>query len=325
MAAHVGSFLLDDLLVSCSQEIIKNGIETNSVPDTVKDWLFGKIMRSLPSPLVKRLLSYLLDQRDIAETFGFKESVSGDEFTLILHRSVKQKSQTEYFESINPSRPLSSHKVFNNEKKISNDGIGFYADEMLLDHREIVPKNIFQRRSSPVEKIEKTPPPREVPCADCDITFKNNLALRKHIKIAHPERWELLRPETETQAAVRRISDIQQDSLTGQYHCKLCRKIFKNAPNAVNHYNEVHKQIKKAVCKTCGKSFSKMTNYRRHLLTHTGDKPIKCPYCQVPFSRTDKMKEHAKRYHPNEYDENYMQMNFNKAKRKKTDSETPKN
>merc|ERR1719245_857741 len=189
---------------------------------------------------------------------------------------------------------------------------------MTLDHREIVPKNILQRRPSPLEKqdfTKKIPPPREVPCADCDIAFKNNLALRKHIKMAHPERWELLRPETETQAVVRRISDIQQDSLTGQYHCKLCKKIFKNAPNAVNHYNEVHKQIKQAVCNTCGKSFSKMTNYRRHLLTHTGDKPIKCPYCQLPFSRTDKMKE---------YDENYMQIHFNKAKRKKTETETAK-
>ena len=262
MLTHVGSFLLDDLLVSCSQEIIKNGIETNTVPDTVKDWIFGKVIRSLPTPLVKRLLSYLLDQRDIAETLGFKESVSGDEFTLILHKSVKQKNQTEYFDSINPNKPLSSHKIFNLEKTVSDDGIGFFADEMTLDHREIVPKNILQRRSSPVEKkdfIKKIPPPREVPCADCDIAFKNNLALRKHIKVAHPERWELLRPETETQAVVRRISDIQQDSLTGQYHCKLCKKVFKNAPNAVNHYNEVHKQIKQAVCNICGKSFSKMT------------------------------------------------------------------
>ena len=47
----VHTFAFDDLLVNISKEVITNGLESDSIPVTIKDWLCGKIVRSLPKDL----------------------------------------------------------------------------------------------------------------------------------------------------------------------------------------------------------------------------------------------------------------------------------
>ena len=92
---HTGSYQLDDLLVNCCKEIIANGYETNKLPPTIKDWLAGKIMSSLPKRLVQKFLAFLLDDRDLNEHVGYRENQNGDEFTLLLYRSDAQKKRKE--------------------------------------------------------------------------------------------------------------------------------------------------------------------------------------------------------------------------------------
>ena len=49
--AHLQTYDFDDLLVNLSREVISNGIETENIPATIKDWLCGKIVRALPKEL----------------------------------------------------------------------------------------------------------------------------------------------------------------------------------------------------------------------------------------------------------------------------------
>merc|ERR1711879_1041149 len=92
---NVDVYTFDDLMVACSQEIMVNGIDSISIPSTIRDWISGKIVRALPKRLIQKLLSFLVDNRDMTETLGFREKVNGDvpEFTLLLYRTARAKAR----------------------------------------------------------------------------------------------------------------------------------------------------------------------------------------------------------------------------------------
>ena len=93
--ADVYSF--DDLLVSCCNEISTNGINSECIPPTIRDWIAGKIIESLPQKLVQRLVSFLTENRDMSETMAYREKVNCEvpEFTLLMYRSAGTKQLHE--------------------------------------------------------------------------------------------------------------------------------------------------------------------------------------------------------------------------------------
>merc|ERR1712066_506856 len=81
LGRHIDAYAFDDLLVACTQEIIINGFETDKIPATVKDWIAGMIVRSLPKKLSVELLNFILDKREQAILFRCTEN----EFTILLN------------------------------------------------------------------------------------------------------------------------------------------------------------------------------------------------------------------------------------------------
>jgi len=69
--------LWDTFLKHCVQNILKNGINNNSLPNSVQDWLAGRILKILPEHFIKNLLSYLEGYIEENEfTFSFRENQS---------------------------------------------------------------------------------------------------------------------------------------------------------------------------------------------------------------------------------------------------------
>ncbi|KAG5501964.1 hypothetical protein JKF63_04234 [Porcisia hertigi] len=59
------------------------------------------------------------------------------------------------------------------------------------------------------------------------------------------------------------------------------------------------------VCPDCGKAFTGnsstsgvRSNYRRHLLTHTGERPFPCSYCHQRFTTKPNLRRHVRSLHP---------------------------
>lgn len=46
-------------------------------------------------------------------------------------------------------------------------------------------------------------------------------------------------------------------------------------------------------CHTCSYSTSKLSNLKRHIMTHTGEKPYKCRYCNKRFIQKVQLKSHV--------------------------------
>ena len=53
----------------------------------------------------------------------------------------------------------------------------------------------------------------------------------------------------------------------------------------------------KLPCHYCGHIFKTSQALKRHIFTHTGEKPYKCGDCSKSFSRKDRLKEHIFRIH----------------------------
>uniref|UniRef100_A0A8C4Q2H6 C2H2-type domain-containing protein n=1 Tax=Eptatretus burgeri TaxID=7764 RepID=A0A8C4Q2H6_EPTBU len=64
---------------------------------------------------------------------------------------------------------------------------------------------------------------------------------------------------------------------------------------AENNFHKAHKGKKgehPCKCKTCGKSFNRLTNLNTHMTIHNGERPHKCTTCGKCFNRSSTLKRH---------------------------------
>lgn len=96
------------------------------------------------------------------------------------------------------------------------------------------------------------------------------------------------------------------------FKCHLCEdKEYKNKEGLNKHLKIVHdlgtwkapKLEKKFLCMLCPRRFTFNNKLQRHLLSHTGEKPYKCDYCDKKFADVYYRKSHMKKEHADRLDE----------------------
>ena len=55
--------------------------------------------------------------------------------------------------------------------------------------------------------------------------------------------------------------------------------------------------IRQYACPFCTKIMDQFSNMRRHILTHTGEKPFSCPLCSFACNQNTSLKAHIQRMH----------------------------
>lgn len=73
--------------------------------------------------------------------------------------------------------------------------------------------------------------------------------------------------------------------------CRICKRYFNNRQNLRRHV-QTHTGDKPHQCDICFISFLRLSHLQRHIRTHTGEKPYSCSLCAKSFSRSDKLKNH---------------------------------
>ncbi|XP_054615808.1 zinc finger protein 628-like [Dunckerocampus dactyliophorus] len=82
------------------------------------------------------------------------------------------------------------------------------------------------------------------------------------------------------------------------YACDWCCKSFAQSADLRRHLR-THTGERPHRCTFCSKSFSQRGNLRRHVRIHTGERPYSCTLCRRTFSDGDTLKKH-RRTHANE-------------------------
>lgn len=76
-----------------------------------------------------------------------------------------------------------------------------------------------------------------------------------------------------------------------RFQCEVCAKAF-NTPASLKRHIRTHTGERPFQCQICEKYFSQQSNLWKHVRTHTGERPFECPHCNKRFSQRANMKKH---------------------------------
>lgn len=117
---------------------------------------------------------------------------------------------------------------------------------------------------------QKSRPIKLLTCTQdgCEETFRQQLLLRKHLKIVH--------------------------GIVEKHVCQICNFSFADKSNLKHHMVTHDPDSKRFICSFCGARFHKLTNMTEHMNGHLGVKPYRCEICSKEFGRSNHKRQHMR-------------------------------
>jgi len=177
-----------------------------------------------------------------------------------------------------------------------------------LKYRCIYCDKTFPSQSSMTRHERTHTGEKEYPCVVCEAGFREKKSLVNHITKMHPmhvDNCDL----TQSVSVDRKAYLANMESIKSSQNKQIqpppqIRNFPIQSSKSENYVSTTTKSegSKEArfQCGYCDKSFATPSKVKRHILTHTGEKPFVCQFCQRGFSQKVHMMEHISKHHADE-------------------------
>merc|ERR1719225_1216765 len=198
-----------------------------------------------------------------------------------IHHIVERHQQQQQQTSLNLSKRYNVNEVTN-----GNEGDASSNDEDdTLNNSSMLQKQMMPKPSSPSSgsnpghgHCDELP----FKCYLCDDGRSTKDDALHHLKVSHPEDYETLLAKgafdcTATEVSTSPLNNEEDtfDNLRGQF------------PDYTN---------RRVICLFCMRKFWSAEDLRRHVRTHTGEKPYECDICHRKFTLKHSMLRHRKKH-----------------------------